>query len=140
MPRRYLVLPDRGTAVAASCGLLLIHGAPDASLERLEDLDALSLTGEGNDERQEEGSRHHDRLDRLDRFRYVLGAAEPLPLVCVVDPGYSFSSDSIPGTSTKISRTCMAFKQFPDAPHFQPVRGTPLGIPLAERVPHRAST
>lgn len=40
-------------AVAAPCGLLMTHGAPNESLERLEDLDALSLTGEGNDERQE---------------------------------------------------------------------------------------
>lgn len=40
-------------AVAAPCGLLLTHGAPNASLERLEDLDALSFTGEGNDDRQE---------------------------------------------------------------------------------------
>jgi predicted phosphodiesterase len=40
-------------AVAAPCGLLLTHGAPNAAFESLDDLDTISLSG-GNDARREE--------------------------------------------------------------------------------------
>jgi len=88
-------------AVAAPCGLLLTHGVPDTSLERLEDLDALSLTGEGNDDRQEDVLRslltHYGQPDAI--------AAQVLAHVSRAGSNCASSSTATTGTGGAGSRT-----------------------------------